>query len=133
MTLGKRPQPKQAMSMGINKSALLALAAMVLTVAVLWLTGNSVAPREATWQDALNEAQSGGYRLITTADLAREYETRGAALLLVDTRQEWEYRTGHIRGSIPFPIEPTGWSRWRQADALATLLGPDKDRFIVFY
>jgi hypothetical protein len=119
--------------MEIKKSVLLALAAVMLTVAVLWLTGNSVAPREATWQDALIEAQSGGYRLITTADLAREYETRGETLLVVDTRQEWEYRTGHIRGSIPFPIEPTGWSRWRQADALATLLGPDKDRFIVFY
>ena len=119
--------------MGTKKSGLLALAAMVLTVAVLWLTGNSVAPREATWQDALNEAQSGGYRLISTADLAREYETRGGALLLVDTRQEWESRTGHIRGSIPVPIEPTGWSRWRKADALTTVLGPDKDRLIVFY
>jgi hypothetical protein len=131
--LGQWQQPKWAMRMEIKKSALLALAAVMLTVALLWLTGNSVAPREATWQDALNEAQSGGYRLITTADLAREYETRGAALLVVDTRQEWEYRTGHIRGSIPFPIEPTGWSRWRQTDALATLLGPDKDRFIAFY
>ena len=119
--------------MEIKKSVLLALAAVMLTVAVLWLTGNSVAPSEATWQDALNEAQSGGYRLITTADLCREYETRGEALLLVDTRQEWEYRTGHSRGAIPFPIEPTWWSRWRQTDALATLLGPDKERFIVFY
>jgi hypothetical protein len=119
--------------MGIKKSALLALVAVMLTVVALWLTGNFVAPREATWQDALNEARSGGYRLISTADLAREYETRGQAMLLVDTRQEWEHRTGHIRGSIPFPIEPTGWSRWRKADALATVLGPDKERFIVFY
>jgi len=119
--------------MEIKKSLLLALAAVMLTVALLWLTSNSVAPREATWQDTLNEAQSGGYRLISTVDLAREYETRGEALLLVDTRQEWEYRTGHIRGSIPFPIEPTGWSRWRKTDALAAVLGPDKERFIVFY
>ena len=119
--------------MEIKKSGLLALAAVMLTVALLWSTGNSVAPREATWQDALNEAQSGGYRLITTADLAREYETRGAALLLVDTRQEWEYRTGHIRGAFTFPIEPTTWSRWSKADALEAVLGPDKERFIVFY
>ena len=133
MPLGQWPQPKLAVGMGMKKSAILALAAVTLTVALLWLTGNSVAPREATWQDALNEAQIGGYRLITTEDLAREYDTRGESLLLVDTRQEWEYRTGHIRGSIPFPIEPTGWSRWRLADALETVLGPDKDRFIVFY
>jgi hypothetical protein len=119
--------------MEIKKSVLLALAAVLLTAAVLWLTSTSVAPREATWQDTLNEAKNGGYRLISTADLAREYETRGETLLLVDTRQEWEYRTGHIRGSISFPIEPTGWSRWRKADALATVLGPDKERFIIFY
>jgi hypothetical protein len=119
--------------MGIKKSGFLALAAVMLTAALLWLTSTSVAPREATWQDTLNEAQSGGYRLITTADLAREHETRGEALLLVDTRQEWEYRTGHIRGAIPFPIEPTGWSRWRKADSLEVVLGPDKERFIVFY
>jgi len=119
--------------MGIKKALFLALSAVMLTVVALWFTGNSVAPREATWQDTLKEVQSGGYRLITTADLAREYETRGEALLLVDTRQEWEYRTGHIRGAIPFPIEPTGWSRWRKSDALAAVLGPDKDRLIVFY
>jgi rhodanese-related sulfurtransferase len=53
--------------------------------------------------------------------------------LLVDTRQEWEYRSGHIRGATNFPIEPTWWSRWRKAGALEAVLGPDKDRLIVFY
>ena len=45
---------------------------------------------------------------------------------LVDTRQDWEYRTGHIHGAIHFPMEPTWWSRWRKADALKDLLGPDR-------
>ncbi|RPJ10359.1 MAG: rhodanese-like domain-containing protein, partial [Deltaproteobacteria bacterium] len=54
-------------------------------------------------------------------------------ILLVDTRQEWEYRTGHIEGAVNFPMEPTGWSRWRKADALKELLGPDQDRKVVFY
>jgi rhodanese-related sulfurtransferase len=54
-------------------------------------------------------------------------------MLLVDTRQEWEYRSGHIKGALNFPIEPTWLSRWRNKGALAKFLGPDKNRFIVFY
>jgi hypothetical protein len=30
-------------------------------------------------------------------------------------------------------MEPTWWSRWRKADSLKELLGPDKDRKVVFY
>jgi hypothetical protein len=119
--------------MGNKKSVLLALGSVALTVFILWVTSNSVAPRESTWEDTLSEAQSGGYRLITTSELAREYDTRAEKLLLVDTRQEWEYRSGHIRGATHFPIEPTWWSRWRKAGALEAVLGPDKDRLIVFY
>jgi hypothetical protein len=119
--------------MGNKKSVLLALGSVALTVLILWVTSNSVAPRESTWEDTLSEAQSGGYRLITTSELAREYDTRAEKLLLVDTRQEWEYRTRHIRGATHFPMEPTAWSRWRKAGALEAVLGPDKDRLIVFY
>jgi Rhodanese-like domain len=119
--------------MGGMKSALIALAAIILTVSALWLTNRAVTPKEATWDDVLQEAQAGGYRIITTQDLAREYERRSENFMLVDTRQEWEYRTGHMRGAVNFPIEPTWWSRWRKAGSLQTLLGPDKERFIVFY
>jgi rhodanese-related sulfurtransferase len=51
----------------------------------------------------------------------------------VDTRQEWEYRTGHIKGAVNFSMEPTRWSRWRSAAALKAFLGPDRERTIVFY
>jgi rhodanese-related sulfurtransferase len=51
----------------------------------------------------------------------------------VDTRQEWEYRTGHLKGALNFPIEPTWFSRWRNQKPLEAFLGPDKNRFIVFY
>jgi rhodanese-related sulfurtransferase len=52
---------------------------------------------------------------------------------MVDTRQEWEYRTGHIKGALNFPMEPTGWARWRKKGALSKFLGPDKNQLIVFY
>jgi 3-mercaptopyruvate sulfurtransferase SseA len=40
---------------------------------------------------------------------------------------------GHIKGAVNFPMEPTAWSRWWKKSELAAELGPDKDRFIVFY
>jgi 3-mercaptopyruvate sulfurtransferase SseA len=117
-----------------NRGAMiLALVAVALTVGVLWVTNRAVTPKEATWAEVLAEAATGGYRLITTEELSRSYREDAGSLLLVDTRQEWEYRTGHIRGALNFPIEPTWWSRWRKAPALETLLGHDRNRAVIFY
>ena len=116
-----------------KKTILVALAAVILTASALWLTSRAVTPKTVTWDDVLAEAKQGGYRLITTKELAARFENNPAEMLLVDTRQEWEFRTGHIKGAVNFPMEPTGWSRWRKAGALETLLGSDKDRSLVFY
>ena len=83
--------------------------------------------------DVRAEAARGGYRLISTDDLWQKYEAAPDGLLMVDTRQEWEYRTGHIKGALNFPMEPTGWARWRKKGALSKFLGPDKNQLIVFY
>ena len=113
---------------------LLAMAAVALTVAALWYTHRPPpSPKEATWEDVRAEAQRGGYRLISTAQLADLYLKEPQNLLLVDTRQDWEYRSGHIKGAVDFPIEPTWWDRWRSQSRLAALLGPDKERLVVFY
>jgi len=116
-----------------KKTALLALAAAVLTLGTLWYINRPVIVQEATMADVRAEAARGGYRLITTEELARIYQQSPANLLLVDTRQDWEYRSGHIKGAVDFPMEPTWWSRWRAQGRLAALLGPDKDRLAVFY
>jgi rhodanese-related sulfurtransferase len=50
-------------------------------------------------------------------------------LMLVDTRQEWEYRTGHLKGPLIFPWNPRP-VRWRNKGMKP--LGPDKNR-LVFY
>ena len=117
--------------MDLNRTFILTSVAVIVVAAALWLTNQVVTPKEATWDDVNAEAKSGGYRLITTQELASMYSQR--APLVIDTRQEWEYRTGHIKGAINFPIEPTWWSRWRKADSLKEVLGQDKDRVIVFY
>jgi predicted sulfurtransferase len=79
------------------------------------------------------EAKDGGYRLINTDELRQRYEKDPRSILLVDTRQEWEFALGHMQGAVNFPMEPTAWSRWWKKGDLAATLGPDKNRFIVFY
>jgi predicted sulfurtransferase len=114
-------------------TTILAIVAAALTLGGLWLAHRPAVIKEATWEDVRAQAQSGGYRLISTEELARLHRQGTPNLLLVDTRQEWEYRTGHIQGAVAFPMEPTWWSRWRSQSRLQDLLGPDKDRPVVFY
>ena len=116
-----------------KKMTFIALVAVLVTVGALWFTNRAVTPKEATWDDVLAEAKAGGYKIITTEELAESYHKDARSLLLVDTRQEWEYRTGHLSGAVNFPMEPTSWSRWRKASALEAFLGPHKDRTIIFY
>jgi len=111
----------------------LALAAVLITIVSVWYPQRPMAPKQATWNDVMAEAKAGGYRIITTEELAGWYRQGPSGLMLVDTRQEWEYRTGHIEGAINFPMEPTWWVRWRKAGTLEAFLGPDKDRTLVFY
>lgn len=114
-------------------SVFLALTAVLMTVAIVWQTHRPVAPRQATWGDVLAEAGSGGYHLISTDDLADRYRRDASGLLLIDTRQPWEYRSGHIAGALNFPMEPTWWARWRKAGEMNAFLGSDKDRMLIFY
>ncbi|HBG17837.1 MAG TPA: rhodanese-like domain-containing protein [Desulfobulbaceae bacterium] len=116
-----------------NKTTLAAIVAVLITIGSLWLTNRAVTPKQATWDDVLVEGKNGGYQIITTEDLARRYQQDTASLLLVDTRQEWEFRTGHLKGAENFSMEPTAWARWQKASALEDFLGPDKDRTLVFY
>jgi hypothetical protein len=116
-----------------RKTTLIAIFAVFITVGALWFTNRAVTPRQATWDDVLAEGKAGGYRIITTDELSERYQNDSRSLLLVDTRQPWEYRTGHLQGAVNFPMEPTAWSRWRKASALESFLGPDRDRTLIFY
>ena len=116
-----------------RRTTLLALTAVILPLGALWYIHRPVMLQEATPAEVQAEAVRGGYRLITTAALAELYRQHPAKVLLVDTRQDWEYRSGHIAGAVNFPLESTAWSRWRSQARLAALLGPDQDRLVVFY
>ena len=116
-----------------TRKTFITLLAVLITIGFLWNTNRVVAPKDATWDDVVTESKQGGYRIINTDESWQRYKTNPESMLLVDTRQEWEYRTGHIKGALNFPMEPTWLSRWRQKGALEEFLGTDKDRFIVFY
>lgn len=77
---------------------MVAAVAIVLAAAALWFTNRAVTPKMPTWDDVVQEAKDGGYRLLTTEELRALYEKNQPGLLLVDTRQDWEHRAGHITG-----------------------------------
>lgn len=115
------------------KTLLLAILAIAITMGALWYANRTITPRKASWNDVVTEADQGGYRLVSTEELWQHYQKKPQSLLLADTRQEWEYRTGHIKSALNFPMEPTWLSRWQKKRDLEKFLGSDKDRFIVFY
>ena len=115
------------------RKTILALIAVSLTIGFIWYGNRTVTLQKADWDDVRAEAIQGGYRLISTDKLWQQYQSNPEGLFLIDTRQEWEYRSGHIQRAVNFPMEPTWLSRWRKKGELETVLGPDKNRLIVFY
>jgi rhodanese-related sulfurtransferase len=81
------------------------------------------------------EAKKGGYQLITPEELKKEYLQDSASFLLVDVRQEWSYQMQHIKGALHIDFGPTWWNQYSpmMRSEMKTLLGPDKDKKIVFY
>lgn len=115
------------------KKLLFALTTVILTIGLAWFVHRPSQPGEVTWEDVLEQGRKGGYRIIITEELRKHYQEVPQTLLIVDTRQEWEYQTGHIKGALNFPIESTWWSEISNRGALNTLLGPDKNRMVIFY
>jgi 3-mercaptopyruvate sulfurtransferase SseA len=113
--------------------SLLILVIAALLGAVWQWRCRAAVPREVGWDEVMVEAETGGYRLISTEEMANRYRRDPQSLLLVDTRPEGEYRAGHIRGALNLPLTPAWWGRWRSRKLLAALLGPDRGRFVVFY
>jgi len=107
--------------------------AVSLTVLSFWYSQRPLPPATSNFKQVQQEAARGGYRLITTGKLWELQQSGPEETLLVDTRQEWEYRTGHIKGAVNFTMEPTAWARWREKGPLEKLLGKNRERNIVFY
>jgi len=119
--------------MSLKRLASPALWVVLILTGALVFTSRIVTPKDPAMENVLTEAKDGGYQLIHAKELWERYQKEPENTLLVDTRQDWEYRTGHIKGALHFSMEPTWWSRWRKKGAMKRFLGPDKNRFIAFY
>ncbi|MBC7358208.1 MAG: rhodanese-like domain-containing protein [Desulfacinum sp.] len=81
------------------------------------------------------EVERGGYQVVTTEEL-KQWMDQGREMLIVDTMPyEASYKKQHIPGAVQmeFPIPEMESLDPAQRDALTELLGPEKDRLIVFY
>ena len=105
---------------------------LLLVIVVISMLGKSPVVA-AGIADVRDEAERGGYRLITTDELWDIVKGDPAGVLLVDTRQDWEYAAGHIKGAVNFPMEPTWLARLTKRGELEQLLGQERQKHIVFY
>jgi len=75
------------------------------------------------------EATNGGYQLINTDELRPRHERDPRSILLVDTRQDWEFAMGHIAGEItPKPRPEYQSAEWAATDlpcAPAIMIGEE--------
>lgn len=81
------------------------------------------------------EVFRGDYGIVTTDELKTWLDEK-KAMLVVDTMPfEASYKKNHIPGAVPFefPIPEMTEMEAAQKTAFEKLLGPDKDRLIVFY
>ncbi len=116
-----------------KKLLVLTLLVALCAIGAFWLTDSAVTPQEATWDQAVRDAKQGKYQLLHTDEIRQLIEEAPHKMLLVDTRDEEDFRAGHIPGAINHPIAQTSWSRWGEQRRLGTVLGQDKSRFVAFY
>lgn len=112
---------------------LLALVLMASNVFAAWSAKELETEKIATTFAA--EVTRGGYKVVTTPELKKWMDEK-KSMLIVDTMPyEASYKKNHIPGAkqMEFPIpEMTSLDDKTKAELLK-LLGPDKNRLIVFY
>ena len=121
--------------MSIRRIIFLTALSLFISGAALWATHAQFEFEEATWEEVLQEAEKGGYEILTTEELWEMHQA-DPDLLIVDTRQEWEYRLGYVKGAESFFMQPWFWDRWMKRGDLNDFLQErtrDKEHPIVFY
>lgn len=81
------------------------------------------------------EVERGGYKIVATQELKKWIDEK-KLMLIVDTMPfEASFKKQHVPGAVQmeFPIPEMTSIDDKTKDALIKLLGPDKDRLIVFY
>jgi thiosulfate/3-mercaptopyruvate sulfurtransferase len=122
----------------MKKSAVVAVAALVAfcTMAVnSYAWGVKELETEKTAVTLSREVQRGAYGIVTTDELKKWMDEK-RPMLIVDTMPyAASYKKNHIPGAKPmeFPIPEMKSLDDKTKAELVKLLGPDKNRLIVFY
>jgi len=113
---------------------------LIFLMALILVTG--ILPNAATgsleepsWLvQARDEAEQNGYKLITSPELKALYDS-GKDLATIDVRPGYEYRDGHLphAKNLEFDLGDKLELKPEKQAALIALLGPDKQRMVVFY
>ena len=107
---------------------------LILVMGTLTAAAPDSREQPAWLQQARDEAKQDGYELISAPELKALYES-GKDFSIIDVRPEYEYRDGHLSnaGSLEFDLGDKLELKPEKQAALINLLGPDKQRTIVFY
>ena len=111
------------------------LVSPVILVLVLGILTSAGSREEPSWlQQARDEAKNDGTELISVPELKALYES-GKEFTIIDVRPEYEYRDGHLPQAkgLEFDLGDKLELKPEKQEALIRLLGPDKQRLIVFY
>jgi rhodanese-related sulfurtransferase len=89
---------------------------------------------EVWWASAVTEADRDGYTLIDDDGL-RKLIDAGGDMVLLDARADYEFEAGHIPGAVnmEFDLGDDLELSPEKRQALAALMGQDKDRMLVIY
>lgn len=103
------------------------------SASALW--GSSEVETEKTSVTFAREVARGGYQIMTAAELKAAMDQK-KDMLIIDTMPfEASFRKNHIPGAVNFelPVPEMTTMDDRTKEAFGKLLGPDKDRMLVFY
>ena len=92
-------------------------------------------PQAQALAQVQEEARQGNYRLIAPETIKAQFLKNPTSLFLVDTRQEWEYQREYLQDAVNLPVNPSWWTQfspWARSE-MKKLLGPEKERHVVFY
>ncbi|MCF8030709.1 MAG: rhodanese-like domain-containing protein [Desulfohalobiaceae bacterium] len=104
------------------------------------LFGPGEVQKEKLAVDLVRDVRKGDYRLVTTAELKKWIE-RDREMVIVDCMPyEASYKEQHLPGAVQFLFPKKDMARWdssktggKSKEDFLKLLGPDKDRTLVFY
>lgn len=88
----------------------------------------------AWWEQAAKEAQRESYSLVTLEELKGIYKVE-KQFLIVDVRTGYEFDEGHLPDAVSFEFDLGDKLQLKpkKKETFLKLLGPDKNKKIIFY